>query len=317
MGRRIVATLLLAAGPAYADDPKQQAAQLFEQGRALDRDGHFVEACEKLTASYALDPAPGTELNLGDCHEHLGHLAEAWHRFDHASSQFDKTHDDRLKYALDRRNALEPKLGIIVVKHGVASEPVTIAGRREPDALEVRDRVDPGGIEVQVGAIVHHTAVAAGATAIVDTLPPPAVSPVLATPVLATPVLATPEPPEGARDHTRVWIAYGAWGIGGVSLGTAIGLGLAARSDYHAAVAVDGPCEHDSTGKLVCATTDGYSKVNHAITLANVATGFGVAGIALGAAGVFLYFTAPREHSLVVTPNASTSSAGLTLSGSF
>src|SRR5439155_15077222 len=102
--------IVLAASAAFADD-KQDAAALFEQGRELVRADKFAEACDLFERSYRFDPAPGTELNLGDCHEHLGHVAEALRHFDHAAAQFELAHDERAKYARDRRAALEPRLG--------------------------------------------------------------------------------------------------------------------------------------------------------------------------------------------------------------
>ncbi|HEY1554005.1 MAG TPA: hypothetical protein VGF94_04175 [Kofleriaceae bacterium] len=307
MHRLALVSLVLAAAPAFADDAKQQAAQLFEEGRTLDKDGKYAEACEKLAQSFALDAAPGTELNLGDCHEHLGHLAEAWHRFDHAAIQFEAVKDERTKYARDRRAALEPKLGIVVVEH--ADAPVTIAGRAQPAGPEIREHVDPGSVEVRIGGDTRHVDVAAGKTAVVDAAPPV----VSAPPLTGAPALTDSGP--GSRDHQRVLLAYGAAGLGIVGIGTAGVLGLVARGDYHDALD-SGACSHDAAGKLVC-SSDGTTKVNHSITLANVATGFGVAGIALGAAGVVLYFTAPRERSITVAPNVSSTMGGLTVSGSF
>ncbi|HTR50663.1 MAG TPA: hypothetical protein VMJ10_08145 [Kofleriaceae bacterium] len=313
MHRFALVLVVVAASPAFADDAKQQAAQLFEEGRQLDKDGKYAEACDKLAQSFALDAAPGTELNLGDCHEHLGHLAEAWHRFDHAAVQFEAAKDDRAKYARERRDALEPKLGVVVVKHPDPSAAVTIAGRAEPTtAAEIREHVDPGSIEIRVGTETKRVDVGAGATVRVD------VAPVVATPtgggvVGTTPVAGDTSP--GPRSRTRVWLAVGAWGLGAVWLGGSFVIGSDANNDYKRAT--EGPIPEctSQSGKLVC-TSDGYNTVNHSISLANEATGFAIVGIVLGAAGTYLFLTAPREH-LTVAPTATASSAGVILSGSF
>jgi len=55
------------------------AAALFSSGREAFRHGDFVTAREKFRESERIEPAVGTELNLGLCEEQLGHLTAAWH----------------------------------------------------------------------------------------------------------------------------------------------------------------------------------------------------------------------------------------------
>lgn len=302
--RLAVIAISLVAAIAHADDTKQHASELFEQGRALAREGKFGEACEQFAKSFSLDAAPGTELNLGDCHEHLGHLAEAWRHFDHALASFETTHDDRAKFARDRRDALAPKLGIVVVKAD-PSVHVVIAGREQVSAAEIREHVDPGSIEIRIGDDVRREQVAVGATVVVQGPAPAGAS---------GPPVARVEPvTDGARDRHRVLLAYAAWGGGGVVLAVSLGLGAFARSDYQDVI--DSKECASSGGHLVC-TSDGKAKVDHAITLANIATGAGIAGLALGVAGTVLYFTAPRER-IGVAPIATSNSAGLVVTGSF
>ena len=312
MHRLALIALVLAAAPARADDAKQQAAQLFEEGRQLDKDGKYAEACDKLAQSFLLDPAPGTELNLGDCHEHLGHLAEAWHHFDHAAAQFEASKDERAKYARDRRDALEPKLGIVVVKHADTSAQVTIAGHAEPDAAEIREHVDPGAVEVRAGSETKRVDVAAGATVPVDF---PAAAAKTTNPVVVTPP-ATVETGPGPRNHRRVMIAIGGWGIGALGLGASAIMGSNANSDYNKATTGANPACTTQNGKLVC-TMAGYTAVNQAIDAANSASGLAIVGLVFAAAGTYIFLTAPREHGVAVTPTATSSSAGVIVSGSF
>ena len=76
----VIAPLRGGADPA---DDKQRAAALFTEGRQLASAHDDAGACEKFTAANRLDPDQvGTMLNLGLCHQALGHLKTAidWFR---------------------------------------------------------------------------------------------------------------------------------------------------------------------------------------------------------------------------------------------
>lgn len=68
--------LLAAVTPAQTRDPATADA-LFREARALMKRGDYVSACPKLADSQRLDPAAGTAINLGDCLEKVGKLADA------------------------------------------------------------------------------------------------------------------------------------------------------------------------------------------------------------------------------------------------
>lgn len=313
-----VVIVLAAASPALAQpDPKQEAAKLFEDGRTLAKDGKWEAACAVFQKSFALDPAIGTELNLGDCDEHLARNAEAWRHYDHAAAQSAGTDNtDRTKFARGRAAALAPKLGTIVIKLAAPQHPglqVTIAGRSVPPAAEITEAVDPGTIEVQVTApdrlpFTRKKPVAAGASVEVIVDEPATMAPGTTTTSVPAPEAAAAS---GERAHGRVVLACAVAGVGAVALVTSLGLGLKARGDYNSAVADH--CMHQS-GQLQCDQT-GFQAVRDAGTLADIATGVGIVGLAAIGAGAVLYLTAPRE--VVVTPTATASSAGLSLSGHF
>src|SRR4051812_15218187 len=90
MVRALAAIVGLALVSSTAHAQNAEGAKLFEEGRALAADKKWVEACAKFEKSLELDPAPGTKLNYGDCHEHLGHLAQAYRLFMEVS-EADKT----------------------------------------------------------------------------------------------------------------------------------------------------------------------------------------------------------------------------------
>ena len=306
--------LCLIGAPAHAQNA--EGAKLFEEGRALAADKKYVEACAKFEQSLQLDPAPGTKLNYGDCHEHLGHLAQAYRLYMEVAEADKTANPDRAKYAKGRADALVPKLGTLVVKiadpSAVAS--VAIGGRIVPTAAEIEEKVDPGDVTVeaklQSGAPFKQTAAAkAGATITID---------VTSTPdVIAPPGGGGPstEPSDAAeRRHTRMIYAFTAGGIGVAAMATGGVVGLVARSKYREQFD-NMNCTNDSPPRCNPA---GFDAQTSAVTLANVGTAFFIGGAVLVATGAVLYLTAPKaDGDLVVTPTASPTGAGLTVVGTF
>lgn len=290
-----------------AAQPSPQSTKLFEEGRALAKDGKWSEACDKFAKSLELERAPGTLLNYGDCHEHLGHLALAWRLFDEASVASDKDGNvERSKFARQRADALLLKVGTIVVKLATPSAPglsLTIAGRITAPAAEVRDLVDPGDVVVEVSApnmqpVRKTERVDGGKTIVVEV---PALHPV----VHVETAIAT------ERRHSRVVVAYALGGIGGATLVTGVVLGFVARAQYQAQFS-SGNCTEASPP--MC-NIDGFNRQNNAITLANIGTVLGIGGLVMVGAGAVVYLTAP--HDVVVVPTATTQSAGLAVVGRF
>ncbi len=77
----VAGLLLLAATTSFAEpsaDDRTVARSLFDQGRALVKDGNYAAACPKLEESQKIDSGVGTLFNLADCYEHLGRFASAW-----------------------------------------------------------------------------------------------------------------------------------------------------------------------------------------------------------------------------------------------
>src|SRR3954464_7500471 len=79
-----------------------EGAKLFEEGRALAKDGKYAEACDKFAKSLTFDPAPGTKVNFADCHEHLGHNAQAYHLFIEVFEADKTSNPERSKFAKGR-----------------------------------------------------------------------------------------------------------------------------------------------------------------------------------------------------------------------
>jgi tetratricopeptide (TPR) repeat protein len=106
MGRWVL-LVCCAANVAHADT----SAELFAQAQALKAQGKLDAACEKYEASYKLDPAPGTMLNLGDCAERRGELARALKLYQDAEHAFAAAGSaPRAAYSHNRAVAVQARL---------------------------------------------------------------------------------------------------------------------------------------------------------------------------------------------------------------
>jgi hypothetical protein len=120
---------------------------LFREGRSLVDLGNYAGACPKFAESLRLDYAPGTLLNLADCEEHTGRIATAWAYFNDLSTELPPT-DERQPMAVQRANALEPRLPHLTVRSR-AGLPVGVKVTRDDvelgrASLDQALPVDPG-----------------------------------------------------------------------------------------------------------------------------------------------------------------------------
>lgn len=129
-----------------AAEASASAHSLFIEARAAMEKGAYEEACPKLEESMRLDPAVGTQLNLGVCYERVGKLASAWAAFLDATSMAKASRQpEREKLARSRAKALEPRLPKLVIDADAATEP----------ALEIlRDGVTVGAASWNTAIVV-------------------------------------------------------------------------------------------------------------------------------------------------------------------
>jgi len=107
--------------PAPSRNPAAAQA-LFEEAQQRVAAGDYEQACPKFKASYALDAAGGTLLNLANCLEKQGLTASAWSSFKDALVQAQRDgRSERVEYAQQHIRALEPKLGYLTVQVPAAS----------------------------------------------------------------------------------------------------------------------------------------------------------------------------------------------------
>ncbi|TMQ07505.1 MAG: hypothetical protein E6J91_35345 [Deltaproteobacteria bacterium] len=268
-----------AAEPAPSESAASEATEIFNEARALAKDGRFDEACVLFAKSYDLDPGLGTAVNLADCLERQGKLYRAWVLFDLVARNSQNV-QSRARLARDRADALISKLATV-------------------PAAEIRDLVEPREIEIVVtlpGRPAFRTALhpVAGGTASIDI---PAFGP-----------LEEPAPPRRLR--SRVYLADAIAAVGVAGLGVSLGFAIAARRQYTAAL--DGDCRQG----VQLAQARCRREVESAGHRADLATGFVIGGSVLVAVAAAVYVTAPRD-TVQVAPIASNRALGLGIVGRF
>lgn len=313
----MLACVLVATHAGAQPKPPTEADRLFEEGRALAKQGDHAGACAKFEKSFEIDHGLGTELNLADCHEKLGHLRLAWRLFLAAADESQRGDDTkRTAFARGRADALASKLAEVVVSIATptaAGLTITISGHPIEAAPVVRDRTEPGEIEVVAtlpGRAPFRTTVHGDAGATVQVAVPP-----FGPPVAEPPPPPPPPLPSAAtrRQPSRVRLAIGLGiGAGGLALASGV-LALIARDDYHDTV--NGTHCAQSPMGLACDPI-GQSGIDSAQRKADIGTVLAIGSGVLLVGAAAAYFTAPRERVLVA-PSVTSERVGLAVHGRF
>lgn len=327
----LVALVLGAPAFASAQDANSAAAAeaLFREGRQLMDQGRYGDACPKFQASYELDVALGTLLNLANCYQLAGQLASAWARFVEAETMARRASDSRGQVARERAAALEPRLVRVrvIVRNPIEGLRVEVGGREFARALwGSAIPIDAGEITLVASAPRYesHTqtfrAVQEGTTIDVE-VPALVAAPVDDAPPNdpASPRIAiTPQRAESGP-HTRP-LGYALGGVGVVAAGVGLGLGASARALWDSDA-----CPPDAGGVRTCRTAAAQADAEDARVRANLSTAFVAAGGALLVTGVILIAVGrggddeldERAQRIVVVPVADANGAGLVVGGSF
>lgn len=297
----IACSIAAAAPRARADEQDHaktavsRAAALFEEGRALGKAGQWGEACRRFAESFELVPAVGTQLNLADCLEREGKLRRAWQLFDEAAAESERAGPEvRTKFARERADALEQRLGLVVVKLAdpdAAGLAVVVDGRGVKPAARIREMVEPGAVDVVVSATdrapFRRTVRAKRGEKTTVEVPPLAAA-------------------AGGRERSRGWV----YTAGTFAL---VGLGVLTYGVYEASASVD---LHEAQLESCTFVIDcpEYFDAGNAAGRSALA---GVVGLSLVATGIVIYAVAPRRSRVTVAPTASARGAGIGVAGRF
>ncbi len=308
--------LALAGG---ADD-KAAAQTLFEEGRKLMEQKNYAAACPKLESSQRLDPGAGTLMNLAACYEKNGQTASAWVTYTDAATASQERHPDWAKAARERVAALSPQLSHIVID--VPNPPSGVEVTRDGKVLEagsygVSIPIDPGHHVIEATAPGHNPlhkeidVAGNGAKA--------SVTVTLTAQATAATTPTGPQRPEEAPDSGRgngmraAGLATAGVGVAGLVVGAIFGgLAMGKKSD----------ALPNCTADLSRCNATGKAAIDDAFTFATVSTIAFIAGGALAAGGLILFFAAPKAHSkesaaLTIRLGSSGGPLGLTLGGAF
>lgn len=265
--------------PAEQPDPNvDKADQLFTEGRAL-LSSNLNEACKKFDESLRYNPAAiGTLLNVALCDEKLGRVASAVAKFTEARDRSrEQGLPEHLRAAEDHLAVLVPQVPHLAIRltQQLPETKVLVDDRVYAVAALGDIAIDPGEHVVVVSApdrLPHR------ATLVIA----PAEHKAIVIPALARAITVT---------SSRRRIGQIATIAGGVAFGTSIGLALYGLHIHNQQFPEH--CTHFPDGIDRCDDT-GQSSNARAQTWGNAATWVGGAGLAVAAAGVVVWYLAPR-----------------------
>ena len=318
-----------------------RAEQLFDEGRALMRQGEYSRACSRFEESQALDPGGGTILNLGICRRHEGRTATAHAILSEALAQAktdrraDRTataqkHLDALAAVLSRVTVRVPENAPPGLSVEIDGEP--LAGPQEswtlpldPGVHELRaiaDGHEPWSVRVTLSPAADHVVVE------LPLLKPVAVTRTTAAPSPTPAVHPEPRPrarpapaalaPKARRAppfaNAPAWLGYALTGGGAVAVGAGTYFGVRALSLKSSSD------QHYDFEKKRChsqACVDDWHDAKTAALASNVLLGLGALGLAGGAYFVFRTRHEPEAGDVRVTLHTLPNGASASAAGTF
>jgi exonuclease VII small subunit len=285
----VLVVLAVAVPGARAQDAEERAKALFFEGHEAAARGDHHTACARFEDSLALFRRASTLLNLGECSEHLGLLADALRYWREGAATLDSS-DERLALAKEKVRELEKRVPVLSVDTGgplPSGAAVLVDGTAVP-ATELADviAVDVGEHVLELVVPRRETATARvrvreGERREVHLLPGPPIA------TDAGPRLPAEEPANGQRVAGFV---LGGVGLAAIVMGAVTGGLVLERKST-----VEDHCADD-----VCDDQAGVDAASEGRALAIASTVGFVAGAALVAVGVVLVVTADDGEDTAV-----------------
>jgi hypothetical protein len=297
----VIVLVSLFAVPVRAQNADAEAQ--FDEGRKLMKQGDYAAACKHFDASEKLEPAVGTELNLGKCYEEVGRTASAWVAYKRALATAKRVHDHpRAVDAKQHIDTLAPKLLHLEVdvsdNHRVPGLEITRNGKPLDEALwNQSEPVDPDSYEIGASADGYAPwTTTIDVTAKDQHVRVPMLDKTDAPVTATTPAPVTQQPPPTTHTETHLRKGPIVLAIAGVvAIGAGAGLGALSSSDENSANAT---CQNTQ-----CYDANAVTQSQHARTEAIAAdVSFGVGGVALAGAAIWWLVagTTATEHFTIV-----------------
>ena len=302
--------LLIAAAPASAQTPEEEARVQYEQGVALFDDGKLEEAADAFDRAYQLTPSYKFLWNIGQVETELGHFAAALSAYERYLAQGEgKIPVSRAAKARKEIKRLSGLVGKLRIDSEVGGALIFVDGSKQgATPLTEAIVVDAGEHEVVAkagGDMIHRqmVAVADGEEAVVQ--------------IKAGASHIEPADGEDGDELTddggpeRVW-TWVALGVGGAALiaGGAIGGAVMGKASDLEKQCPDNQCPESRWDELDSAEAMAMTS--------NVLIGVGAAAVV---AGVVLFFVEPggdeEEAAVSLSPTVGPQGAGLSLGGRF
>ncbi len=309
LGVTVFSIALNAGAQGKSSGNRAAAEALFNQGRDLMTAGKFAQACPKFEASQQLDPGLGTMLNLAECYEKTGRTASAWAEYREAIPLARATGSKaRQDLASERAQALQERLSTLTIRAMSGDDAgAHLEVRRDGVALQEAEfgspiPVDPGEHVIEAvapGKQPWSSKVQVGANAAKVSVEIPKLEAADGKPAEAGPLAVTTTPdntpppsdkPASSAAQRTTGLVLGGVGVVGVGLGTFFGLQASSKWSDAKKKCTDYPYGCGAEG------ADLRSSASSAASVSTVAF---IAGGALLAAGVVLYFTAPSKKESV------------------
>lgn len=302
MGLLLSLTTLAPPLRAQTPDDKAAAEALFDEGKKLFLAKRYADACPKLEASQKLDPGIGTLLYLADCYEGMGRVASAWATFREAAAAAKAAgQGERDRVARTRATALEPKLHRLTINVGNPETPGLKITRNDAEQKQATWGaalpIDPGTHKITAsapGKKPWSTTVQIAEGPGTDTLATPALedAPVIAAPPppeapAKPPEPPAPPPPPFFGKHRVPGLVIGGVGVVGLGLG-GLFAGLASSS---------AATSKELCPRVICTDRSGVDAATRAGTFADASTGLFIAGGAVLATGLIVFFAVPSPKA--------------------
>jgi hypothetical protein len=300
---RAVLVVVALGSAAYAQPDHVKAVELFDEGRALMTNHDPAGACARFAESIRIEPlAAGTMLNLGLCHQQLGHIKSALYWFRKAQIRASETDPPLPAYEQEARE----RTATLVTM--VATIRIELAANAPPNPqVSIDDELiraeDYAHVEIDPG---HHVLVATAGTltsrTVLDVTGRGGQTAVVAFSTAETPA-PQPAPVSVERDGRRgaLYVAIG----GGALLAGSLVLTLYEKHVYN-----------DNKAAASGGDAGALDKTRHATSIArDYGTGLALGGVLAAGVATYLYLTS--SSTTVVAPAIAPGQVGAVLTGRF